>query len=178
MKKDAANKSEVGEEGEKKDQILQALDHFTKEKKDLDKKIIELAKDQIDSGVKKLDEKKRVIDEMKQELYDKKEKLGEFTEEKVVKPIKEADSHYIERLKENASPENIMSKLGYNLNSQKIDNPEPVRRLMESKKLVSANDPHSLLEKAEIGLEGKIKDIGDKLDIMRKQTADPGEQQV
>lgn len=176
--KDGANKSEAGEEGEKKDHVLQALDHFTKEKEDLDKKIIEPAKGLINDEVKKLDEKKGVIDEMKQELYDKKEKLDEFREEKVVKPMQDAGKQYIERLKENASPENIMSRLGYNLNSQKVDNPESVKELMEAKKSTSAIDSHSLLKKAEVGMEDKVKDLGDKLGIMRKQTADPGEQQV
>lgn len=172
MQQEVENKSE-GKQESGRDRVLQALDHFTKDKKDLEEKIIEPAKERIDEEVKKLDE-------MKQELIEKKEKLNEFKGKEVDEPIKNAGEQYIERLKENASPEKLISRLGYNIQKQHPDShePESVTELMKAKNdLKSGIEPRPLLKKKRIDIGKKMNNIDD-FGITRKVTADPGEEQV
>lgn len=182
--KDLDNKSEPKVEKEDlghevKDQVLHKLDQAAKERRDLEEKVIEPAKDLVQHEVEKLEKKKDAISDIQKGLHDKKEKLDELREKVVDEPVKEINKQYVERLKENASPENVMNKLGYNLNSQVVEHcsPESVKELMGGKlnaKPVtnSAIDYHGLKKKVSMDLNDKF-NIGDKIEIARRETSDP-----
>lgn len=175
------NKSEGEQVIDEKAHVMQALDRFTKEKKDLEEKVIEPAKQRIDDEIERLNEKKNIIDEMKQELNEKKEKLNEFKQKEIEEPIKDIGKQYIEKLKENVTPEKLLSRLGYNLQKQEPDSHEPTSaiELIKGKNdLKSDIDPHLLIKKEKIDIRKKVNSTVDDFSIGRKVTADPGEEQV
>lgn len=179
-KGDADNKSEAKETGEEKGRVIEALDHFTKEKKNLEEEVIKPAKEQLDNEVKRLDERKKDIDGIQQELHEKKEKLDELRKEVVDEPVDRA-SKMLDKARENASPAAAMSKLGYNIASHQVDScpPESVKELMEhSNPINSAVNTRAPIKKAPIVFEDKVNDVGDKIGVTRIATEEGQEHQV
>lgn len=176
------NKSEPGGEKdiEGKGDALGKLEQFTKEKKE---RLMDSGKKLVDDEIDKLDVKKQElkekvdqdINEKKQELHEEKEKLDELKNKMVVEPADQAEEQ-IEKLKENESPELLVNKLGYNIQSQRIDtNAESVKELMGNKDLRSAiNQPNKLGNPASLKAVGTLGDkaheIGEKIGVTRIAT--------
>jgi exonuclease VII large subunit len=172
--------------GEVRNRVIQGLDKEIDEGRDLGERAIQPAKDLVDKEVNKLDQKKQEIEKKQQELgrkqqelHDEKEKLDELMEKKVEEPVKEVKRLFEQKPKEKISPENLINKLGYNLESQHVNNnpPESVKELMAAKhKVHSAID--NQLNKAGIAVEDKANEIGDRIGVTRIATEEGAEHQA
>jgi len=166
------------QEEKPKEQVVQELDKVISKAKDLEEKAIERTNEIIE----KLDQRKQEFEEKAQELHDEKEKLDELLEQKVVEPVKEsvkeAKEQFISKVEENTSPENLISKLGYNLKNPHISNPqESVKELMATE-----NKAHSAivnqLHKIGAAVDNKVNEVGDKIGITRIATEEEVEHQA
>lgn len=175
------------EDARGKEGALDKLGQFAKEKKEQGEQLIDSGKNLVNDEINKLDEKEQEItkkvgqnfNEKRQELHEEKEKLDELKNKMVIEPAKEAEER-IKQLKEKESPESLVNKLGYNLQSQHIDtNAESVKELMGTKDAIHSaiNQPNKLNKAAGV-LGDKGHEIGERIGVTRIATDEELEHQA